>query len=56
MVVWIRVIYFYVTQPGQVFMASVYAKSDRKNLSAADRRVLTSVSRQIKTEVRRRQQ
>ena len=47
----LRVIYFLVTRPGQVFMAAIYRKSDQDNLSAADRRKLAAVAKGIKAEL-----
>jgi hypothetical protein len=44
----VRVIYFFIAQPGQVFMASVYAKSRKQTLSAADRKVLAKIAGEIK--------
>src|ERR1700722_3662747 len=35
-----RVIYFFVAKPGRIYMAAIYAKSQKKNLSAADQNVL----------------
>ena len=43
-----RVIYFFVAEPGQIYMAAIYAKSRMENLSAADRNVLAKLASQIK--------
>jgi hypothetical protein len=48
----LRVIYFFVTEPGQIFMAAIYAKSRMENLSAADRTVLAKLAVQIKKAVK----
>lgn len=44
----LRVIYFFVAEPGQIYMAAIYAKSRMENLSAADRTVLAKLASQIK--------
>ena len=43
-----RVIYFFLAEPGRVYMAAIYAKSRKENLSAADRNVLGKLAAQIK--------
>ena len=43
-----RVIYFFVGEPGQIYMAAIYAKSRMENLTAADRNVLAKLAAQIK--------
>jgi len=43
-----RVIYFFMAEPGRIFMAAIYAKSRRETLSAADRNVLAKLAAQIK--------
>lgn len=43
-----RVIYFFIAPPGQVFMASIYAKSRKQTLTAADRNVLAKLAGEIK--------
>jgi len=43
-----RVVYFFLAEPGTVFMAAIYAKSRRQTLSAADRNVLAKLAAQIK--------
>ncbi|HEX3743314.1 MAG TPA: type II toxin-antitoxin system RelE/ParE family toxin [Bryobacteraceae bacterium] len=47
-----RVIYFFIAPPGQVFMASVYAKSRKQTLSAADCNVLAKLAGEIKKTVK----
>jgi hypothetical protein len=47
-----RVVYFFMTKPGRIYMAAIYAKSQRKTLSAADRNVLAKLAAQIKTAAR----
>jgi hypothetical protein len=44
----LRVIYFFLARPGRMYMAAVYAKSRKENLSAADRHVLDRLAAQIK--------
>jgi len=48
-----RVIYFFVAEPGRVYMAAIYAKSRKETLSAADQNVLARVAAQIKKALRR---
>ena len=48
-----RVIYFFLSEPGRVFMASIYPKSDKANLSAGERRILASLSQQIRAASRK---
>jgi hypothetical protein len=43
-----RVVYFFLLEPGRIYMASIYAKSRKENLSAADRNVLARLAAQIK--------
>ena len=43
-----RVIYFFLSAPGSIYMASVYAKSRKESLSAADKIVLARLASQIK--------
>jgi hypothetical protein len=43
-----RVIYFFVAEPGQIYMAAIYAKSRMENLSAADRNVLAKLASRVK--------
>jgi len=50
----VRVIYFYVVEPGRIYMAAIYAKSRTESLSAADRNTLATVAKQIKKSVRGR--
>ncbi len=45
-----RVIYYFVADPGIVYMASIYSKSKQENLSAAGKNYLASLSRLIKKE------
>jgi hypothetical protein len=35
-----RVIYFYIAQPGRVYMTRIYAKSSQQTLSAHDKKAL----------------
>ncbi|MGD0776572.1 MAG: type II toxin-antitoxin system RelE/ParE family toxin [Candidatus Solibacter sp.] len=43
-----RVIYFFLAEPGRVYMAAIYAKSRKETLSGADRNVLARLAAQIK--------
>jgi hypothetical protein len=48
-----RVVYFFLAEPGRVYMASIYAKSRKQTLSAADQKVLATLAAQIKSAARR---
>jgi mRNA-degrading endonuclease RelE of RelBE toxin-antitoxin system len=43
-----RVIYFFLAEPGSIYLASIYAKS-RRTLSQADRNVLSKLAARIKS-------
>ena len=43
-----RVIYFFMAEPGRIYMASIYAKSRKQTLSAADQNVLAKLAAKIK--------
>ena len=43
-----RVIYFYIAEPGRIYMASIYGKFQKQTLSAADRNVLAKLAVNIK--------
>ena len=43
-----RVVYFFLAEPGRIYMASIYAKSRKETLSAADQNVLARLAAQIK--------
>ena len=43
-----RVVYFFLAEPGTLYMAAIYAKSRMETLSAADRNVLARLAAQIK--------
>ena len=43
-----RVIYFFLSEPGRIYMAAINAKSRKETLSAADRNVLARLAAQIK--------
>lgn len=43
-----RVIYYFLTVPGRIYMAAMYAKSRQATLSAADQTVLAKLAAQIK--------
>lgn len=43
-----RVIYYFLVEPGRVYMAAIYAKSRMETLSAADRNVLARLAAEIK--------
>ena len=44
----LRVVYFFLAEPGRIYMAGIYAKSRKDTLSAADRNVLAKLAAQIK--------
>ncbi len=46
----LRVVYFFLAEPGRIYMAAIYAKSRKDTLSAADRNVLAKLAAQIKKE------
>jgi hypothetical protein len=43
-----RVVYFFLAEPGRIYMAAIYAKSRKETLSAADQNVLAKLAAQIK--------
>ena len=43
-----RVIYYFLAEPGRIYMAAIYAKSRMETLSAADQNVLAKIAAQIK--------
>jgi len=43
-----RVVYFFLAEPGRIYMAAVYAKSRKETLSKADQNVLAKLASQIK--------
>jgi hypothetical protein len=43
-----RVVYFFLADPGRIYMAAIYAKSRKDTLSAGDQNVLTKIAAQIK--------
>ena len=47
-----RVVYFFLAEPGRIYMAAIYAKSRQETLSAADRNVLAKLAAQIKKAAR----
>jgi hypothetical protein len=44
----LRVVYFFLAEPGRIYMAAIYAKSQKDALSAADQNVLAKLAAQIK--------
>jgi hypothetical protein len=42
------VIYFFLAEPGRIYMAAIYAKSRQPTLSATDQKVLAKLAAQIK--------
>lgn len=48
-----RVIYFFVAEPGQIYMAAIYAKSRKETLSTSDQKALAKLAAQIKHASRR---
>jgi RelE toxin of RelE / RelB toxin-antitoxin system len=49
----LRVVYFFLAEPGRIYMAAIYAKSRKETLSAADQNVLARLAAQIKKAARR---
>ncbi len=47
-----RVIYFFLAEPGRIYMAAIYAKSRKETLSAFDQKVLGRLAAQIKKAAR----
>jgi hypothetical protein len=43
-----RVVYFFLAEPGRIYMAAIYAKSRMESLSTADQNVLARLAAQIK--------
>ena len=41
-------IYFFLAEPGRIYMAGIYAKSRKETLSGADRNVLAKLAANIK--------
>jgi hypothetical protein len=50
-----RVIYFFLAEPGRIYMAAIYAKSRKETLLAADQKVLARLAAQIKKVAKRGQ-
>lgn len=44
----VRVVYFFLAEPGRIYMAAIYAKSRKATLSAADQKVLLKIAARIK--------
>jgi hypothetical protein len=44
-----RVIYYFLVDPGRIYMASIYAKARKQTLSGADQNVLAKIAAQIKS-------
>ena len=42
-----RVVYFFLAEPEQIYMAAIYAKSRKDTLTAADQNVLAKLAAQI---------
>ena len=47
-----RAIYFFLSNPGRIYMVGIYAKSRKRTVSAADRNVLAKLALQIKQTTR----
>jgi hypothetical protein len=43
-----RVVYFFLAEPGRIYMGLIYPKSRKETLSAADQNVLARLAAQIK--------
>ncbi len=48
-----RVIYYFLAEPGRIFMAAIYAKSRKETLSGTDQNVLTRLAAEIKKAAKR---
>jgi hypothetical protein len=48
----VRVVYFFLAAPGQIYMASVYRKSAKATVSAADKKMLAKLSIELKKDVK----
>jgi hypothetical protein len=46
----VRVVYLFVVRPDLIYMADVYAKNQKENLSDAERKALKKISAQIKAQ------
>lgn len=44
----LRSIYFFLAEPGRIYMAAIYSKSRKEALSEADQNVLAKIAAQIK--------
>lgn len=44
----VRVVYFFLAGPGRIYMAAIYAKSQKQTLTRADKNVLARLAAQIK--------
>ena len=44
----LRVVYFFMVRRGRIYMAAIYTKSKKDNLSAGDQTVLARIAAQIK--------
>ena len=49
----VRAIYYHVAKPGRIYMAAIYAKAKKTNLSKAERNLLAAIAAGIKTLERR---
>ncbi len=43
-----RAVYFFLAEPGRIYVAAIYAKSRKETLSASDQNVLAKLAVQIK--------
>ena len=50
-----RVVYFFLSPPGRIYMAGIYSKSRKTTLSAADENVLAKIAEQIKSASKRKE-
>jgi mRNA-degrading endonuclease RelE of RelBE toxin-antitoxin system len=48
-----RVIYYFLAEPGRIFMTAIYAKSRKETLSGTDQNVLTRLAAEIKKAAKR---
>ena len=45
-----RVIYYFMVRPDLIFLADIYAKNEKENLTHAERNQLQKIAREIKRE------
>lgn len=51
----LRIVYFFISPPGRVYMASIFAKSRKETLMAEEENLLAKLTAMIKAENRKKQ-